>query len=132
MDFGWILVLGQKGHLVQGSQKMKFFQCRNQWYQLIGHHKRSKKYKNTYGKTSLLPQLLAFNSIMHGVFKVWFRHRGVNLPQSLPSFSIIKTEELKLCSNSNYYRNFCFKRLPVKMVHFLVTSSFFFLSTKIA
>ena len=124
------LVLCQKGHLVQRSQKMKFFQCRNQWYQLIGYHRRSKKYKNTYGKTSLLRQLLAFNSIMYGIFKVWFGYRGVNLPQSLPSFSMTKTEELKLCSNSNYYRNFCFKWLPVKMVHFLVTSAFFFLSTK--
>ena len=63
---------------------MKFLQCLNQWYQSIGHRKRMIKYKNTYGKTSSLPELAALNVIMHEVFKVAFGHWGVNLPQPLP------------------------------------------------
>ena len=99
----------KRGTGSNGHKKIKFFQFRIQWYQSIGHHKRSKKYKNTYGKTSPLPQLSAFNSIMHEVFKVEFGHWGVNLPQPLPLFSMTKTEELKLFRNSDHYRNFCFK-----------------------
>ena len=66
-----------------GHEKMKFFQCRNQWYQLIGHHEIIKKYKNTYGKTSPLPYLSALNPSMHEVFKVAFGHWGENLPHPL-------------------------------------------------
>ena len=67
---------------------------------------------------------------MHEVFKVEFGHWGVNLPQPLPLFSMTKTEELKLFRNSDHYRNFCFKWLPVKTMRCLLTSAFF-LSTKI-
>ena len=106
---------------------MKLFQCRNQWYQSIGHHKRMKEHKNTYHKTSPLPQLSALNPIMHEIFKVAFAHWGVNLPNVLSKFSMTKTEELKLCVNSKYYKNFCFKWLPVNMLGFLLTSAIFFL-----
>ena len=64
---------------------------------------------------------------MHEVFKVAFAHWGVNLPNVLSKFSMTKTEELKLCVNSKYYKNFCFKWLPVNMVGFLLTSAIFFL-----
>ena len=67
-----------------GHEKMKFFQCLNQWYQSIGHHKRMKKYKNTYGKTYSIPKSSAMNPIMHEVFKAALGHWGVNLPQLLP------------------------------------------------
>ena len=118
-NFRWIQRWAKRG---TGHEKMKIFQCRNQWYQSIGHHKRMKKYKNTYGKTSSLPKLSALNPIMHEVFKVAFGHWGANLPQPLPQSSMTRTEELKLCRNSNYYGNY----YTVKMVPFLLTSAIFF------
>ena len=121
-NFGWIQRWVKRGTGSNDYEKMKFFQCLNQWYQSIGNHKRMKKYKNTYGKTSSLPKLSALNPIMHEVFKVAFGHWGANLPQPLPQSSMTRTEELKLCRNSNYYGNY----YTVKMVPFLLTSAIFF------
>ena len=121
-NFGWIQRWAKRSTGSNGHEKMKFFQCRNQWYQSVGHHKRMKKYKNTYGKTSSLPQLSALNLIMHDVFKGEFGHWGVNLPQPLPQTSMARTEELKLCRNINYYGSYD----SVKTVHFLLTSTIFF------
>ena len=67
------------------------------------------------------------NPIMHDVFNVVFANWGINLPHHLPKYQMTKNEELKLCRNSNYYMNFCFKWLPLKTVRFLLTSEFFFL-----
>ena len=75
-------------------------------------------------------QLTATKPIMHEVFKVAFGHCGVYSPHPLPKSSTTKTVESILCRNSNYYKNFCLKWLGVKMVLFLLTSGFFFLSTK--
>ena len=118
LNFGRIYRWAKRGTGSNGHEKMKFFQCRSQWYQSIGHHKRMEKYKTTYGKTSPLPQLSALNSIMHEAFEVAFWHWGVYLPHPLPKSSTTKTVELKLCRNSNYYRNYSFKWLPIKMVLF--------------
>ena len=102
-NFGWIQSWAKRGTGSNGHEKMKFFQCLNQWHQSIGHRKIMTKYKNTYGKTSSLPKFSALNAIMHEVFKVVFGHWRVNLPQPLPQSSMTRTEELKLCRNSNYY-----------------------------
>ena len=44
-NFGWISRWVKRGTGPNGHEKMKFFQCRNQWYQSIGHHKRTKNIK---------------------------------------------------------------------------------------
>ena len=54
INFGRIQRWAKKGTGSNVHEKRTLFQCRNQWYQSIGHYKRMKKHKNTYGKTSSL------------------------------------------------------------------------------
>ena len=112
---------GQQRHWVQWSQKIKFFQCRNQWYQPIGYRQRMKNYKETYDKSSLHPQLSVLNPIMHAIFKVAFEHWGVSLLSLTLKQQTL--QNLNFAGIVKYIRNSCFTQIPVKLVCFFADIS---------